>query len=89
MADWKAKWQDIIKDLEQQRDELKVRIHLAKAEARDEWEKLKLDEKIATLKQRADSAGIEARDAMKDIGSAAERLADEIREGLDRVRKTL
>lgn len=89
MADWKAKWQEILLDLERQRDEIKLRLHLAKAEARDEWDKLKLDEKLATLRQRADSAGVEARDAMKDIGSAAERLADEIREGLDRVRKTL
>lgn len=89
MADWRAKWQEIVTDLERQRDELKVRLHLARAEARDEWDRLKLDEKIATLRQRADAAGVEARDAMKDIGKAAESLADEIREGLDRVRKTL
>jgi hypothetical protein len=89
MTDWKAAWQEVLQDLERQRDELKVRLHLARAEARDEWDKLKLDEKLATLRQRADSAGIEARGALKDIGTAAERLADEIREGLDRVRKTL
>lgn len=89
MADWKAAWQEVVQDLERQRDELKVRLHLARAEARDEWDRLKLDEKIATLRQRADAAGVEARGAMKDIGSAAEKLADEVREGLDRVRKTL
>ena len=89
MADWKATWQEVLSDLERQRDEIKVRLHLARAEARDEWAKLKLDEKIATLRQRADAAGVEARDAMKDIGVAADRLADEIREGLERVRKTL
>jgi hypothetical protein len=89
MADWRTTWQDVIQDLERQRDELKVRLHLARAEARDEWDRLKLDEKIATLRQRADAAGVEARGAMKDIGSAAEKLADEVREGLDRVRKTL
>lgn len=89
MADWRTTWQDVIQDLERQRDELKVRLHLARAEARDEWDRLKLDEKIATLRQRADAAGVEARGAMKDIGAAAEKLADEVREGLDRVRKTL
>ncbi len=89
MADWRTAWQEILTDLERQRDELKVRLHLARAEARDEWERLRLDEKLATLRQRADAAGVEARGAMKEIGSAAEKLADEIRDGLDRVRKTL
>lgn len=89
MADWKATWQDILLDLERQRDELKVRLHLARAEAREEWDRLRLDEKLATLRQRADAAGVEARGAMKDIGAAAEKLADEVREGLERVRKTL
>jgi hypothetical protein len=89
MADLRAAWQEVLGDLERQRDELKVRLHLARAEARDEWDKLKLDQKIATLRQRTDAAGVEARGAMKDIGTAVELLADEIREGLDRVRKTL
>jgi hypothetical protein len=89
MTDWHAKWQQVLADLERQRDELKVRLHLGKADARDEWARLRLDEKIATLRQRADAAGGEAKDAMKDIGIAVDRLADEIREGLERVRKTL
>lgn len=89
MTDWKSRWQEVLQDLERQRDELKVRLHLARAEARDEWDKLQLDEKLATLRQRADAAGVEARGAMQDIGAAAEKLADEVREGLARVRKTL
>jgi hypothetical protein len=89
MTDWRTKWQEVLADLERQRDELKLKLHLGRADARDEWARLKLDEKLATLRQRADAAGGEAREAMKDIGIAADRLADEIREGLERVRKTL
>jgi hypothetical protein len=89
MTEWHAKWEEVLQDLERQRDEIKLKLHLAKADARDEWARLNLDDKIATLRQRADAAGGEARDAMKDIGIAADRLADEIREGLERVRKTL
>jgi hypothetical protein len=89
MTEWRTKWQEVLGDLERQRDELKLKLHLARADARDEWARLQLDEKIASLRQRADAAGGEARDAMKDIGIAADRLADEIREGLERVRKTL
>lgn len=85
--DLRAKWQDVLTDLERQRDELKLKLHLARAETRDEW--AKVDDKIAQLRQRADAAGTEARDAMKDVGLAADRLVDEIRQGLDRVRKTL
>lgn len=87
VTDWSERWQAILGDLERQRDELKVRLHLAKAEGREEW--ARVEEKLATLRLRAQSAGSEAKDAMKDIGGAADQLAAEIRQGLDRVRKTL
>lgn len=87
MSEWSDRWQAILGDFERQRDELKVRLHLAKAEAREEM--ARLETKMDTLRLRAQSAGSEAKDAMKDIGGAAEQLANEIRIGLDRVRKTL
>ncbi|MBK6424487.1 MAG: hypothetical protein IPI38_00880 [Gemmatimonadetes bacterium] len=87
MSGWRERWNKVVTDLEQERDELKLRIHLAKAEGRDELQKL--DAKLAELRFRADSAGTEARDAMDDIGEAAKKLAAEVREGFDRVRKTL
>ncbi len=87
MTEWRAKWQKVVADFEQERDELKVRLHLAKAEGRDEL--AKLDSRLAELRQKADAAGTEAKGAMGDIGEAAKKLSDEIRQGLDRVRKTL
>ncbi len=86
MSGWRERWTKVVTDLEQERDELKLRIHLAKAEGRDELQKL--DAKLAELRFRADSAGTEAREAMDDIGEAAKKLAAEVREGFDRVRKT-
>lgn len=83
---WKAKLQDVLADLERERDELKLKLHLAKAEGRDEL--ARMEEKIAELRFRAGAAGTEARDAMDGINEAASRLADEIREGFARVRKT-
>jgi hypothetical protein len=85
--DWRAKWQQVLTDLERERDELKLRIHLAKAEGRDEW--ARIDQKLDELRFRASAAGSEAKDAMDDVGEAAKKLADEIKAGLDRVRKTL
>ncbi len=87
MSEWRERWQKVVTDLERERDELRVRLHLAKAEGREEWDKL--DGKIAELKLRADAAGNEAREAMDDIGDAAKKLVAEIREGFARVRKTL
>lgn len=87
MSEWSDRWQAILGDFERQRDELRVRLHLAKAEGREEL--ARLEEKMDALRLRAQSAGSEAQDALKDIGGAAEQLANEIRQGLERVRKTL
>lgn len=83
----RAKWEKMLTDLEQERDELRVRFHLARQEARDELEKL--DERIAELRVRARAARGEAGEAMDDIGDAAKDLWGEIREGFARVRKSL
>lgn len=79
--------QEMLERLEQERDELRVRMHLGKAEAREEWEKL--DARIAEFRARFDKAGIEAGDVMDDIGAAAKLLGDEVRDGLARIRRML
>ena len=40
MSDWKGKFQREIDELRRMRDELNVRIHLAKADAKDRWNEL-------------------------------------------------
>jgi len=84
--DWQAKLRDVLADLEQERDELRLKLHLARAEGRDEL--ARMEDKLAELRFRAGAAGAEARGAMGDINEAATRLANEIREGFARVRKT-
>jgi chromosome segregation ATPase len=86
-GDRKNRWRKILEDLEGERDELRVRLHLAKAEAKDEL--AKLDDRIAELKDRANAAREEAGDALDDIEGAAKVLWGEVRDGLDRVRKSL
>lgn len=84
---WRTRLQEVLADLERERDELRLKLHLAKADGRDEL--ARVEEKLAELRLRAGAAGSEAREAMDDINQAASRLADEIREGFSRVRKTL
>jgi hypothetical protein len=73
--------------LQQERDELQLRMHLAKAEARDEL--ARLDEKMSQLRERASRVDDEAKEAFGDIGDAARNLVNEIKEGFERVRKQL
>jgi chromosome segregation ATPase len=85
MADRKEQYQELMAKLEQQRDELRLKMHLAKAEAKEEWEEL--EKKWDRLKSRMGDAGDEADDAWDDIQAAAGILADEIKKGYDRIRK--
>jgi uncharacterized coiled-coil DUF342 family protein len=87
MATMRDKLRETLGKLEQERDELRVRLHLGKAEAREEWDKL--DARISELRGRLDRAGDEAGDAMEDVAAAAKLLGEEIRLGFDRVRRML
>lgn len=70
--------------LETDRDQLKVQLHLLNMEAREEWEKLekqreKLRNKLATL----------SKDSTEEAASTFKHLTDEVREGYQRIKKTL
>ena len=54
----KIKLDDIIETLRQERDEMNLQLHLAKAEVKQEWEQL--ERKFENLEQRFDSFGNEA-----------------------------
>jgi uncharacterized coiled-coil DUF342 family protein len=79
--------EDIIESLKQQKDEIKLQIHLAKAEARDEWPEL--EKKFNELMSKADVLRKEAGDASGDVIEAAKLVADEIKRGFDRIRKLM
>jgi len=87
MATMRERLRETLERLEQERDELRVRLHLGKAEAKQEWDKL--DGRIAELRERLDRAGDEAGDVMQDVGEAARLLGDEIRTGFERLRRML
>lgn len=87
MADNKEKLQELMRQLEQERDELKVKLGLAKLEAREEWQEL--EKKMDALRARMRVAGGEAREASGDIGAAFNVLASEIKEGFARLRKLM
>lgn len=78
---------DILLSINQQRDELKLQLHLAKAEVRDEWEKA--EKKLEQFKNKANIVRHEMEDASGDVFAALKMTAEEIKNGYDRIRKAL
>ena len=83
----KERLQQIMQQLEQERDELKVKFGLAKLEARDEWQQL--EKKMEGLRGRMKVVGEEAKDASGDVGAALDTVAEEIKEGFARLKKLI
>ena len=83
--DLRKHFENAVHDLEQQRDELRVRLHLGKADAQDEWERqrVRLDEFKVRLARGADAAG----ETAEKFETAMKAAVDELRSGLEQVRK--
>ena len=80
---------DLFEELKQKRDELRVQMHLATKEARDEWEELeeKMEEFSDKAKEFADDAGL--RETGEGLGTALGQLGREIKLGYGRIRDAL
>jgi predicted nuclease with TOPRIM domain len=87
MANTAEQLNNALEDLKRQRDELKVRLHLGKAEVRDEWAKLetRLEEVKATLSK----VGHEAGKTAEGVGAAMRLALDEIKKGYERLKAAL
>ena len=81
----KSKLDEIKAEIEQLRDEIKLKAHLGKAEAKDELEKLekKWDSFLSEYKPLADEAGKTAKNTVAALGVAA----GELKAGYERLRK--
>jgi len=78
---------DIIESLKQQKDEIRLQIHLASAEVRDEL--TQLERKLEELNSKADTLRKEAGNTSANVIEAARLVADEVKHGFDRIRKLL
>jgi len=85
MTDLKSNFEALKANIEQLRDEINVKAHLGKAEARDALEKLdrKWDALQAQYKPVASEASKTAQNTKELLGLAA----NEIKEGYQRIRK--
>ena len=78
---------EFVENLKTQRDELRVKMHLAAADAKDQWEEL--EGKWEHFEAKAKQVSDQAAEASKDVWAAARDLGAEIKQGYDRIRKTL
>ncbi len=83
--------QELVDSLKQQRDELRVQMHLAQLEAREELEEewKELEEKWAEIKPKLDAIRDDTVESSKNIFDALKMIAEEIEDGYKRVRKHL
>jgi acetoin utilization protein AcuB len=76
-----------VETLRRARDELRVQMHLARAEARDLFEEL--EGRWHELEGRLEQVAGEARRPVHEAGDAARSLVEELREGYRRIRESL
>ncbi|MDJ0759614.1 MAG: hypothetical protein QNJ19_09445 [Woeseiaceae bacterium] len=77
-----ADFDDILEELKQKRDELRVQMHLASKDAQDEWEEL--EGKMKEFSQRA-----QLERTGEDVGDALGSLGHEIKLGYQRLRDAI
>lgn len=85
--DWVDEINKLQETLKTQRDELKVKIHLAKMDAQQEWEKA--ERQWQQFKSKADEVGSATRESAQDVGAAAKLLGEEVLHAFGRIRKSL
>ena len=77
-----SEFDDLISDLKQKRDELRVKVHLASKEAQEEWQEL--EEKFDSFVQRA-----QLKETGEGVGDALSQLGRELKVGFDRMRQAV
>jgi CBS domain-containing protein len=87
VTEMKDRVQREIEELRGVRDDLKVRIHLAKADAKDLWEKL--EKQLHQLEAKGRQLSQATKEPLRDVRDATRLLIDEIREGYRRIRDAL
>lgn len=87
MVDAKERITKAAAQLKQQRDELRVKLHLAKADAKDEW--ARLETQWEEMRPKLEAAREEAGKTAESVGAALNLAMEELKKGYERLRKRL
>jgi len=87
MSTTKSELDRVLQELQRQRDELKLKMYLAKADAKDEWQEL--ERKWQEIKPKLDAAGSEAVKTGENVLTGLKLTLEEMRKGYERIRERL
>ncbi len=87
MADPGTGFDDVVERLKRMRDEIELKIHLGRADAKQEWEEL--ERRWQELKTKSAPAQEVAGDTARNVASALGLAAEELKKGYERLRKLL
>jgi hypothetical protein len=87
LANIHEEFENLIQQLARQRDELQVKMALAKLEAREEW--ANLENRWEHLKTNSSQIRQEVGATTENVGATLRKTAEEIRDGYERLRKLL
>ena len=86
-SDWIERLDEEVDRVRQTRDELRVQMHLAAAEAKDSW--AGLEERWQRLEQRLERIGRATHEASDDVHDATRSLLQELKHGYEKIRDVL
>ena len=86
-GDWHERLDHEIDELRRVRDELKLRMHLGKADARDLWERL--EKRFGEVEAQVRRTAQRSEAPLHEMGDASRKLLDELRAGYRELRKQL
>jgi len=80
---------DLIEELKQKRDELRVQMHLASKELQEEWQELeeRLEDFYARTQKFAEDAKL--RETGEHVGEALKGVGQELKRGYDKIRAAM
>ena len=87
MSTERSALEEVIAKLKQERDELKVQMHLASLDAKDEYDRL--SDKIDQLTDQYEPVKDAVEESAENVFSALGLVADELKVGFQRVRKAM
>jgi SMC interacting uncharacterized protein involved in chromosome segregation len=76
-----------LNDLQTTRDELRVRMHLGKMDAQEQWDQI--EKQWQHVESKLKVAGEAGREIAEDVGEAANLAIEEMKEGYAKLRKLL
>ena len=81
------KSEEIFKELQTERDNIEVKLHLLNMDAKEEWDEL--EKKYGEFKTKASAVADVTVDSAGDVAEALKLVGEELREGYKRIRKSM